>query len=98
MISSIFASISGIVSSFRRHAVASHNVANAGTYGYKARRIVAQENRTGGVDSTHLQRMNSQGPLIHTGRPLDLALHGEGFFNSNRMMEQSPIAGLVSSP
>ncbi|NIO06055.1 MAG: hypothetical protein GTN74_16085 [Proteobacteria bacterium] len=98
MISSIFASISGIVSSFRRHDVTAQNVTKADTYGYKVCRIVAQENRTGGADSTHLQRINSQGPLIHTGRPLDLALHGEGFFNSNRMMEQSPIAGLVSSP
>jgi len=84
MTSGIFASISGIVSSLWRHAVTSHNVANAGTPGYKARRPVVRENRAGGVDGARALRTDSQGPLIHTGRPLDLAIDGEGFFRLER--------------
>ena len=80
MISGLFASISGIISSYRRHAVTSNNVANVGTPGYKARRVLARENRAGGVDSTPVGRVNSQGPLLHTGQPLDLAIEGAGFF------------------
>lgn len=80
MISGLFASISGIISSFQRHAVTSNNVANVRTSGYKARRVLARENRAGGVDSTHVHRINSQGPLIYTEQPLDLAIKGEGFF------------------
>jgi flagellar basal-body rod protein FlgG len=80
MISGFFASLSGVISSFRRHAVTSNNVANVGTYGYKAGRALARENRAGGVDSTAVSRVNSPGPLIQTGQPLDLAIMGEGFF------------------
>lgn len=80
MISGLFASISGIISSYRRHAVTSNNVANIRTPGYKARRVLAREDRGGGVDSTYANRVNSQGPLLHTGQPLDLGIEGQGFF------------------
>lgn len=79
MISGFFASISGIISSFRRHAVTSNNVANVGTPGYRARRLLARENRAGGVDSAYAALIHSQGPLMHTARPLDLAINSEGF-------------------
>ncbi len=79
MISGFFASISGIISSFRHHAVTSNNVANVGTPGYRARRLLARENRAGGVDSAYAALIHSQGPLMHTARPLDLAINSEGF-------------------
>ncbi|NIQ37705.1 MAG: flagellar hook-basal body complex protein [Proteobacteria bacterium] len=84
MISGIFASISGIISSFRRHGVTSNNVANIGTPGYKARRVVSRESQAVGVDSTQVLPINAQGTLFHTNRPLDLAINGDGFFQIMR--------------
>ena len=80
MISGLFISLSGVISSFRRHAVTANNVANVATPGYKTSRLLSRDNPTGGVDSTQVARVHSQGPLIQTAQPLDLTIMGEGFF------------------
>ncbi len=66
-----------------------HNLANVSTPGFKAARIFARvlEDVNGGIDSVREAARNqemyidfSQGPLQRTGRVLDLALEGQGFF------------------
>ncbi len=74
--------------------VTAANLANAGTSGFKAERVLfsdwlAKQNGTDGSHGTKpvsfvqdraTWRDQAEGPLQHTGNPLDLAIGGEGFF------------------
>jgi len=58
----------------------SHNIANLGTPGYRAVKTVPDF----GAELARVSFDLSDGPLTHTGRPLDLALRGTGFFAVER--------------
>ncbi len=62
--------------------VFAHNLANAGTTGFKARYIVVEAvDLCEGGGTRHAVRTDfRQGDLIETGRELDLAVFGRGFF------------------
>ena len=65
-----------------------HNIANMSTPGYKAERLMFREyvdepargERLSMVQDVGLARDLSEGPAETTGNPLDVALHGEGYF------------------
>lgn len=59
----------------------SHNVANLNTPGFRAGRTVAD---FGGMLGPQVALDLGDGPLAPTGRPLDLALRGRGFFAVER--------------
>ena len=70
------------------------NLANAGTAGFKAERVLFSDWLAGqqGTDGSHGKqpvafvqdratwREQAEGPVQHTGNPLDLAIGGEGYF------------------
>lgn len=61
----------------------SHNIANMNTPGYRAERTVASfEAQVGGGAKAAFDQ--ADGPLAQTGRSLDLALRGKGFFAVER--------------
>ncbi len=72
--------------------ITANNIANAQTAGFKVEQVMLTSNsdsrarhldgpdRVAFVDEWALGRDFSQGSLQSTGRPLDLALEGEGFF------------------
>ena len=72
--------------------VSANNIANAQTAGFKAERVMLETNptsrarntdgpdRVAFVDEWAMGRDFQQGALERTGRPLDVALQGEGFF------------------
>ncbi|NVM79761.1 flagellar hook protein FlgE [Duganella sp. SG902] len=65
--------------------VTSHNIANAGTYGYKASRanfstLVAGTQVTGVKVGSTTQNIGLQGGILSTGRSLDASINGRGFF------------------
>ena len=65
--------------------VTSNNIANAGTYGYKSSRanfssLVAGDQPTGVNIGSHTQNIGLSGGLLNTGRSLDAAINGAGFF------------------
>ena len=76
----------------RQMDVVANNIANASTQGFKAERMMLEPdtafrarhqdgpNRAQFVDEWAMGRDFSQGSLTNTGRPLDLALQGDGFF------------------
>ncbi len=74
----------------REFELITNNLANANTVGYKRRAndfsavLEAQKDRAAGTQSglvdLHESLDFSQGQFIQTGRPLDLALNGSGFF------------------
>lgn len=62
-------------------AIHRHNIANAGTVGFKRLRGVTLEAADhGGVDGLTLQHVEAQGELEETARSLDLAIEGDGYF------------------
>jgi len=80
----------------REYQAIAHNLANANTVGYKRRQssfalvlaerlggasVVTDVSRlTGGSVQGSLQVDFAEGRMVRTSRPLDLALHGRGFF------------------
>lgn len=72
--------------------VSANNIANAQTAGFKAEQVMLEANptsrarnmdgpnRVAFVDEWAMGRDFAQGSLQRTGRPLDVALQGEGFF------------------
>ncbi|MBU0513632.1 MAG: flagellar hook-basal body protein [Proteobacteria bacterium] len=98
MLLGMSAALSGVRSFSRRLSVSGHNVANVATPGFKAQRLeVADAASTGlglaqaaadqagmGVQSVGLYRLMTSGGALHTGRPLDLAIDGPGFFQVSR--------------
>jgi flagellar basal-body rod protein FlgF len=67
----------------RMQEVTSNNIANADTDGFKAERLAAHllSESTPNAGTVPVQTLDlTQGTLRDTGRPLDLALQGPGFF------------------
>ncbi|RFP08761.1 flagellar hook-basal body complex protein [Duganella sp. BJB488] len=65
--------------------VTSHNIANAGTYGYKSSRanfssLVAGDQPTGVNIGSKTQNIGLSGGILNTGRSLDASINGAGFF------------------
>lgn len=63
----------------RRQEVASHNVANSTTPGYKGQRVFAEVLAGMNAPALVIRDDMSDGPIMDTGRPLDVAVTGEGF-------------------
>jgi flagellar basal body rod protein FlgG len=90
MNASMFKALSGAIVQTRRLEIASQNLANVNTAGYKGERLTFREvltesdprkPRTGGLVVVGEQRPDlSMGALQHTENPFDLALEGDGFF------------------
>jgi len=62
--------------------VIANNMANVNTTGFKRDILIYQRGEENGIQVTNPRvTVNfDQGPLNRTGRPLDLAIHGDGFF------------------
>ncbi|NYE59730.1 flagellar hook protein FlgE [Duganella sp. 1224] len=65
--------------------VTSHNIANAGTYGYKANRanfatLVAGSQLNGVTVGSTTQNIGLSGGILNTGRAMDASISGRGFF------------------
>jgi flagellar basal-body rod protein FlgF len=85
-----YKALSGAVVQMRRLDVATQDLANVNTAGYKGQRLAFAEvlasrsrllERVGGFVGVHEQRTNfSQGDVQRTGNPLNLALEGDGYF------------------
>jgi flagellar basal body rod protein FlgG len=63
----------------RRTSQTAHNLANVSTPGFAPGRVEQAETAGGGVRATATTPLPG-GPLVSSGRPLDLALDGGGFF------------------
>jgi len=87
----IYSALSGAIAQQRALDVVANNVANAGTVGYRGDTVAFREavsRETAGPNPDGLRYVSvaqqstdqSDGPLIQTGNPLDLALQGDGLF------------------
>jgi flagellar basal-body rod protein FlgF len=84
----IFLGMSGARSSMNKLAIMTNNLANVNTTGYRADFQTVQQNHVGDDSETSTRvfsNINSTytdfhpGPIINTGRDLDLAISGKGF-------------------
>jgi flagellar hook protein FlgE len=78
-------SLSGLRSSTQQLDVISQNIANSATAGFKSSRTefsaIVAGGSPGGVEVTRVsQNFEKDGAKEFTGRPLDMAISGEGFF------------------
>ncbi|MCL4440255.1 MAG: flagellar hook-basal body complex protein [Firmicutes bacterium] len=95
MIRSLYSGISGMRNHQTRMDVVGNNIANVNTTGYKSARVNFQDSLSQFVGPNPVLGRNQvgtgmkvgsintnfvQGPLQSTGRTLDLAIQGEGFF------------------
>lgn len=90
MDAAMYKALSGAVAQMRHLEVASQDLANANTAGYKNQRLAFSEvlarglpadDRPGGMVAVANQRTElGQGQVYTTGNPFDLALEGDGFF------------------
>jgi flagellar hook protein FlgE len=80
--------VSGLSAESQALGVVGDNVANANTIGFKMSRAMFEDilggavgqNVGGGVRMNRAQQIFSQGTMVNTGQPTDLALTGDGFF------------------
>jgi len=92
MYSGLYGAASGLESATQRHLVASDNLAHMQAPGY-LRRVQPHSNFADHLSGTHAQQLGSipdktlidftPGVMEQTGRPLDIAITGEGFFVVN---------------
>ncbi|MDH3444234.1 MAG: flagellar basal-body rod protein FlgF [Deltaproteobacteria bacterium] len=90
MDAAMYKSLSGAIAQMRKLEVASQDLANVNTSGYKGQRLTFNEvlaartptgNRSGGFVAVGDQRTNfMQGDLQTTGNPFHLAIDGDGYF------------------
>ncbi len=80
--------VSGLSAESQALGVVGDNIANSNTLGFKMSRALFEDvlggavgqNAGGGVRMNRPQQIFSQGTMINTGQPTDLALSGDGFF------------------
>ena len=90
MDAAMYKALSGAVAQMRKLEVASQDLANVNTSGYKGQRLAFSEvlaarlppgTRSGGFAAVGAQRTNFlQGDLQSTGNPFHLAIDGDGYF------------------
>jgi flagellar basal-body rod protein FlgF len=88
MDTSTYIALSGQNARQQQMDVLANNIANMSTPGFKAERMMFQEYVTkasnGGDTGSYVKSIGnvrdmSQGPIAHTGNPLDVAINGDGF-------------------
>ena len=80
MLGPIFNAFTGLSNASKRLQNSANNVANVNTAGFKKSDVNSVETKSGGTRVNDISKVNTQGSLIPTGNPLDLAIDGNGFF------------------
>jgi flagellar basal-body rod protein FlgG len=82
MINGLSNALSGLKTAAKKVATSANNVANVRTPGFKASRADSVSIESGGSKVSAISRSSSQGSVIATSNPLDLAISGNGFFQT----------------
>lgn len=80
MLGPTFSALTGLNNASKRLQNSANNLSNMQTAGFKKGEINSVENKTGGTRVNSISKVNTQGGLIPTNNPLDLAIEGNGFF------------------
>ncbi len=80
MLGPTFSALSGLNNASKRLQNSANNLANVQTSGFKKSDVNSVDSKTGGTRVNSISKVNTQGGLIPTNNPLDLAIEGNGFF------------------
>ena len=80
MLGPIFNALTGLKNASQRLQNSANNVANINTPGFKKSDVNSVDIQSGGTRVNDVSKSNTQGGLIPTNNPLDLAISGNGFF------------------
>jgi len=80
MLGPTFSALSGLNNASKRLQNSANNLANVQTSGFKKSDVNSVDSKTGGTRVNSISKSNTQGGLIPTNNPLDLAIEGNGFF------------------
>jgi flagellar hook-basal body protein len=80
MLGPMFSALSGLSNRSQKLQNSANNVADVNTAGFKKSGVNSVDNKSGGTRVNDISRSYTQGSLIPTGNPLDLAIGGDGFF------------------
>ena len=80
MLGPAFSALSGLSNASKRLQNSANNLANVQTSGFKKSDVNSVDSKTGGTRVNSISKSNTQGGLIPTNNPLDLAIEGNGFF------------------
>src|SRR5579862_7855529 len=93
ILNAMYAGVSGLDAEGSALGVIGNNVANSNTVGFKESRAIFENVMNssagdptatgGGVTMDRTQTVFTQGSMLNTGNPTDLALTGDGFFVVN---------------
>ncbi|RLB12735.1 MAG: flagellar hook protein FlgE [Deltaproteobacteria bacterium] len=98
MIKSMFTAITGLRSNNLAMGVIGNNVANINTWGFKAQRYsfadilgasIGNLRVGGGTKLSNITPNFTQGSVLNTGNPLDMAIDGNGFFIVKNPLESA---------
>ncbi|MDC1122551.1 flagellar basal body rod C-terminal domain-containing protein [Nitrospinaceae bacterium] len=78
MLGPTFSALTGLNNASKRLQNSANNLSNVQTVGFKKGEINSVENKTGGTRVNSISKVNTQGGLIPTNNPLDLAIEGKG--------------------
>ena len=80
MLGPIFSALTGLKNASQRLQNSANNIANINTPGFKKSDVNSVDLQSGGSRVNAVSKSNTQGALIPTNNPLDLAIDGKGFF------------------
>ncbi|MEF3254200.1 MAG: flagellar hook-basal body complex protein [Deferribacterales bacterium] len=80
MIPGLYYALSAITAGNKKYGITSNNIANINSIAFKGKISHLTELSKGGVDLYSVTSSDGVGYFINTGRNLDLAINGEGFF------------------
>ena len=79
MLGPTLSALSGLNNAVKRIQNSANNLANVTTSGFKKGKVNSIENKSGVTQVNSISKINTQGGLIPTNNPLDLAIKGNGF-------------------
>jgi flagellar basal-body rod protein FlgG len=80
MLGPTFSALTGLNNASKRLQNSANNLANVQTAGFKKGEVSSIQSKSGGTRVNSVAKVNTQGGLIPTNNPLDLAIEGNGFF------------------
>jgi flagellar basal body rod protein FlgG len=95
MLGPTFSALNGLNNASRRLQNSANNLANVQTAGFKKGEVTSVQSNSGGTRVNSVAKLNTQGGLIPTNNPLDLAIEGNEFFQVTNP-NQGPFGSVLS--
>ena len=89
MLGPTFSALTGLNNASKRLQNSANNLANVQTAGFKKGEVTSVQSKSGGTRVNSVAKVNTQGGLIPTNNPLDLAIQGNGVIRRTKSIGMS---------